>query len=462
VRDTGRSGRAGGWSRSRSLSSALAVALLAAACGGDGGGGGGDATAEGGAAADGPVAEAGFEGDFDWERFDGESIRIVANQHPWQEAIEPLLGEFQELTGIEANVEALPEEQFRQRLQVELTAGSGDIDVFMSSVQNEGARFSQAGWYEDLEPYATDPSSVAPDYDFEDIGEGVIEGHRYDDVLVGIPIQLETQMLYYRTDVFEEHGVEVPTTMEELEEAAATLQEAEPDLTPFAARGRRAAAVTQLSTYLFNFGADWVDDDGQAAFDSPEGIEAIDFYGRMLREYGPSGAANNSWEETLPLFQQGEVAMYTDASAFLPQVLDESESAVTDTVGFAPMPAGPGGEHQTFFGWSIAMSSQSTAKGPAWYFIQWATSPDIVERLQTEGVVGARQSVEFGDDFPEDFVEAFTSSLPVARPQLPPVIPVPEVRDAIGEAVVTSIEGGDVASALENAAEEFDRIVGSS
>jgi multiple sugar transport system substrate-binding protein len=435
--------------RARATSVLLAGALVLTACGGDGD----DVAAEG-------PGDPPENGEFDWERFSGETIRIVANQHPWQEAIEPLLGEFEDLTGIDAEMEALPEEQFRQRLQVELTAGSDDIDVFMSSVQNEGARFTEAGWYEDLEPYATGEGWVAPDYDFDDIGEGVIEGHRYGDVLVGIPIQLETQMLYYRTDVFEEHGIDVPTTMEELEEAAAAIADAEPDITPFAARGRRAAAVTQLSTYLYNFGAEWTDDGGAAAFDSPEGIEAIDFYGRMLREYGPPGSVSNSWEETLPLFQQGQAAMYTDASAFLPQVMDEAASNVTDTAGFAPMPSGPGADVQTFFGWSIAMSSQSERKGPAWYFIQWATSPDIVERLQAEGVVGARQSVEFGEEFPEDFVETFTASLDVARPQLPQVVPVPEVRDAIGDAVVASIQGEDVEAAVQRAAQDFDRIVG--
>jgi hypothetical protein len=56
-------------------------------------------------------------------------------------------------------------------------------------------------------------------------------------------------------------------------------------------------------------------------------------------------------------------------------------------------------------------------------------------------------------------VTAFTESLPKARPQLPQVIPVPEVRDAIGTAVVAGIQGDDVEPAVEQSAQQFSQIV---
>src|SRR5690554_1460946 len=61
---------------------------------------------------------------FDWRTFEGETIEVLLNQHPWQQAIEPRLDEFEDLTGITVNVTALPEEQFRQRIQIELAAQS--------------------------------------------------------------------------------------------------------------------------------------------------------------------------------------------------------------------------------------------------------------------------------------------------------------------------------------------------
>ena len=407
------------------------------------------------------TAEA-VDGEFDWERYDGESLRLVFNQHPWQEAIEPLIGEFEELTGITTEVESLPEQQFRQRVQVEMTGGSDSLDVFMTNIQNEGQLFSNNGWYTDVSQFTQDEALVAPEYELDDISESVLEGHTFGDTLAGIPIQLETQMLFYRTDLFEEAGVEVPTTMEELEAAAQSLDDPE-GVRAFVSRGKGAAAVTQIATYLYNFGGQWTTEEGDeptAAFDTPEGVEAFDFYTRMLREYAPPGTVNMSWEEALPLFQQGQVAMYTDASTFMPNILDESTSEVADTAGFAKMPAGPGGEFQTFNGWALGISAFTEKPNASWYFIQWATSPDIVERLTAEGIAGPRQSVEFGEDYPEDWVQAFTESLGDARPQLPRVEPVPEVRDAIGTAIVSAIQGEDVEPAVEASAQQFNSIVG--
>ena len=57
-------------------------------------------------------------------------------------------------------------------------------------------------------------------------------------------------------------------------------------------------------------------------------------------------------------------------------------------------------------------------------------------------------------------MQAFTESLGDARPQLPRVEPVPEVRDAIGTAIVSAIQGEDVEPAVEASAQQFNSIVG--
>ena len=430
------------------LSAVIVLLLVLTGCGGGESGLSGDT---------GQASE--VTGEFDWKRFDGESLRLVFNQHPWQEAIEPLLPEFEELTGMTVEVESLPEEQFRQRVQVEMTGRSDSLDVFMANVQNEGAKFAANGWYTDLRPLAENPAVTATEYAFDDFSEGVIDGHTFAETLVGIPIQLETQMLFYRTDILQEAGVEVPRTFEELEQVAEAIDD--PDGTrAFVSRGAGAAAVTQIATYLFNYGANWTEEGSDtAAFDSPEGVEAIDFYSRMISSYGPQGVVNMSWEEALPLFQQGQVAMYTDASTFMPNILEESTEQVSGNVGFAKMPAGPAGEFQTFNGWALGISPFSPKQNESWYFVQWATSPDVVARLTEEGIAGARESVEFGDAYPEDWVTAFTESLPEARPQLPKVGPVPEVRDAIGTSIVSAIQGEPVEPAVQESAEQFNSIV---
>ena len=423
----------------------LPAALLLTACGG-GTGNGEEAVAE-------------ATGAFDWRRYEGETIRVSSLQFPWQTAITERLEEFEELTGITVEMDALPEEQFRQRLQVELTSGSGDIDVFATSPQNDATRFAELGWYQDLNPLLESESLTNPEYDFDDFSSTLLESQSADGELLSIPTVVETQVFFYRPSILEAHDLEVPRTVAELEAAAETIS-ADGEVIGWATRGKRAAAVTQIASFLYNFGAEYTGADGFAAFDSPEGIEAFETFGRLLREYGPEGSVNNSWEELLALFQQGQVAMWADNSGQVASVLDEEVSSVADDVEFAPMPGGPGGDTQTVFGWSTAISSQSENVGASWLFLQWATSPEMVEELQVEeGVFGGRESTPFGEDIPESFVDAFTTSVANSRSQLPEVIPVPEVRDAIGQAIVAAINGDDVEGAVVAAAEEFDRIV---
>ena len=411
-------------------------------------------------ASSGPDDVASAQGSFDWKRYQGTEIRFVQGLQPWQKAVEPLIPEFEQRTGIKVNLEALPEDQFRQRLQVEMTAGSEDIDVFMSSVQNDGARFAQAGWYEDLKPYVENASLTAPDYNFADFSKSVLDGHTFEGKLSALPIQLEVQMLFYRKDLLKAAGFDAPpATLEELETIAAKTTSK--DVFGFSSRGKRAAAVTQLTSFLRNHGADYMTADGKAAFSSPEGIEALKTYGKLVREYGPSGGTNNSWEELLALFQSGRLAMWPDNSGQAAAVRDPKAVAFADQVGYAPMPAGPEGSAQTFFGWGAGVSSASANKGASWLFLQWLTGPEVVGKLQAQGIPGGRQSVEFGPGVPADFVKAFRSSLAEAKPQLPAVKAVPQVRDVIGDVIVTSIQGGDVDQAAKSAAKEFDRIVGS-
>ncbi|MGO1266217.1 MAG: extracellular solute-binding protein, partial [Microbacterium gubbeenense] len=206
-------------------------------------------------------------------------------------------------------------------------------------------------------------------------------------------------------------------------------------------------------------GATYMDDQSKAVFDSPEGVEALDEYGRLLREYGPSGSVNNGWEELLAMFQAGNIALWADNSGQAAAVRDPEQTDSADQVGYAPMPQNNDANAQTFFGWGAAISSASEKKPAAWLFLQWLTSPDVVAELQHVGIPGGRQSIDFGDDVPQEFIDAFQTALATAQPQLPQVQSVPEVRDAIGGALVASIQGEDVQAAATAAAKEFDRIV---
>ena len=64
----------------------------------------------------------------DWQQFKGQEINLLFVRHPWQEAIEPLVPQFEELTGIKVNLRKLPEPQFLAKVPADLTAGTFQFD----------------------------------------------------------------------------------------------------------------------------------------------------------------------------------------------------------------------------------------------------------------------------------------------------------------------------------------------
>ena len=76
---------------------------------------------------------------FDWKKYDGQTINLLLNNHPWSQAVRDMAGEFTAKTGIKLRVEIFNEEQFRARLTTMMQAKSSDIDVFMSLKFREGA-----------------------------------------------------------------------------------------------------------------------------------------------------------------------------------------------------------------------------------------------------------------------------------------------------------------------------------
>jgi multiple sugar transport system substrate-binding protein len=272
-------------------------------------------------------------------------------------------------------------------------------------------------------------------------------------------------VLYYRKDLLEAAGLEVPTTLDELKAAAEALTDKDNEMYGFVARGQRSPLVTQFSSFLYSHGGDWFDENRQATINTPEALAAIDLYATLLREYGPPGVLNMSWPQAVAIFAQGNAALYTDASSIYSNLLDPELSTVADKTGVAVFPAGPAGQVMyNVTSWGLAMPAASPNKEAACEFIKWATSKEIVLKTQGEGTVpGARESV-WADpagsaSFPADWVTAVAASANGRGYDRPLVTAVTEARDIIGGAVVTAIEGGDFTAAANDANAEFQALL---
>ncbi|MCW4459839.1 ABC transporter substrate-binding protein [Microbacterium sp. MPKO10] len=388
---------------------------------------------------------------------DGDAINVVLSNHPWQRGLEPLISQFEEESGIKVNVQTFAEQQARDRILLNLQSKSSAMDVYMSLPSREGPQFWGSGYYEPLDDYLAD----APDsFKADDFSPSAIDGMKdADGNVIGLPINIEGPVLYYRTDVFEDLGIEVPTTIDEVIEASKTIKE-KGDITPITLRGAAPAIAFDFGPFFHGEGLEWTKEDGTANFDQPGAVKAIDQYATLARDYGPKGVINYSFTESSNLFAQGKVAMELESSNELNSVFDPENSTVSENVGVAKMPAGSVEAAPTALSWGIAMSAFSEKKDAAWEFMQWATSPEIQLELTKAEIAPPRDSVAQDPSYKEtmstptqeQWLEAVADIQENGNTEVGPVgTKAPSMRETIGNAIGKVILGD--ATAEEAAAE---------
>ena len=374
-------------------------------------------------------------------------IRVLVANHPYGELLKLSIPQFEKSTGIKVNVESLQESQLTQKLTTEFATKSSTVDVFMTRPLQEGKMFSKNGWYAPL-----------AGYDFADYPKNIMNAASFGGQPYIVPLVTEWQVLYYRKDLLQQAGLKVPTTFDELEAAAQKLNSE--NVAGFASRGKGAAAVTQLSSYVYNYGGQYLDK-GTAVFNSKQAIDAVRYYGKMLGSYGPKGVTSMSWENIMPLFQAGKVAMWTDASVFYGQVVDQSKTQIpVANFDIANFPAGPKTNAPFIVSsWGISVSNQSKKKDLAMKFLNWASSKEMAIKGMMDNITMARSSVwedpvvrsKMNPGLIQTRVFAAKNGTPVDRPYMSAV---GEARDLIGEIVIESINTKGTSTKLEQLAQE--------
>ncbi len=393
-------------------------------------------------------------------QFSGTTLNMVTANHAWAEAMQPLIPAFEQASGMKMNISSYGEDQLSNQLTVRFTSGSGDIDAFMFRPLQEGRLFASNGWLANI----TNNVQGAGDWNWEDFQTPARGTVTFDNTTYGVPIVTEREILYYRKDLFEQAGIEVPKTLEEMMAAAEKLHDPANNMFGFVARGQRAPAVTQFSSFLYSHGGEWADGN-ESALDSPESIQAYKFYGDILNKYGAPGVLNMSWPQAIGIFGQGQAAMYTDADSLYPNLLDPAKSTVTENVGYALFPAGPAGSKPyNVTSWALGISEASQKKDAAFEFVKWATSQPVVSQLQQGGLPGARTSVwespEGTCGFPEELAQVIQQSAEVGVDHdRPLVINVGQARDIVGGPIVAAIQGQDVEAAVKEADTAFTQFL---
>ncbi len=349
--------------RARVLGTGLAAALLVTACGTGGGDGASEVAAEG--------STGGDSGSL--------SVAIVGN--PQMEDIASLTPElFTDETGIEVEYTILEEQTLREIVTRDAGAGGQQFDVVMIGMY-EAPQFGQNEWLVDLTDHAEGDES----YDFDDLIPTVVNGLSYDGRLYAAPFYAESSFVMYRQDVLDEAGVEMPAEPTWDEVASIAREVDSDDMAGICLRGKPGWGDlgASFTTVVNTFGATWwsATDDGQideAQIDTPEFREALEFYVGLLDDAGQNDAANSSFNECLSQYQNGDVAMWYDATVAA-GLLEADDSPVQGKNGYALAPVRETEASGWLWAWALAIPQNAPDPDTAWEYISWATGPDYIE-----------------------------------------------------------------------------------
>jgi multiple sugar transport system substrate-binding protein len=328
-------------------------------------------------------------------------------------------------------------------------------DVFFMSA-GDWRRYAESGLALPLQDYI-------PDYLKEDILPASWDAVTIDGNIYSIPFEMEPVVLWYSKSALADAGLEVPTTWEELEAAAAALTT--PD--------RYGILIPTAPGYYENFvfypfmwmaGADVMNEDFSAsAANSPEMAQALDFWGSMVQN-GYAAPTSTGSDPTDERFANGQGAMFISGYWVYGWIKDNYPELLDD-LGVAPIPAPEGRDPVTVYGgWTVMVYSGTEHPAEAAEFAINMFGAEDNTRAAEWGMVyntklSPRSSViednaDFYAEFPHDVFahEIFPTARP--EPSYPPEI-AQAVYEAIQDVMFAGVSGQDAAAAMSEKIDSY-------
>jgi multiple sugar transport system substrate-binding protein len=199
------------------------------------------------------------------------------------------------------------------------------------------------------------------------------------DKLYFVPNGLYQRQMFYRSDWFEEKGLQPPTTWQELYDVGKKLTDPAKNRFGFSFRGGAGSNGTTDAMILayngekVNLEDSMFTKDGATVYSTPEAKAAMELYLKIYKEISPPDSINWGFQEQVQAFTSGVTGILLQD----PDVIQSLQEKMKEgTWATAPLQTGPTGK--ALFsaggaGWGIA--SNSKHKDAAWKLIAFLSSP---------------------------------------------------------------------------------------
>lgn len=300
----------------------------------------------------------------------------------------------QEVGGISVEWERISDvpNESRSIYVTNFTARNSKPDIIAVDVIWPGD-FAARGWIAPIEEYfsAEELSEYIPGF----LAAAQTDGHTY-----AIPLYIDGIHLFYRADLLEKYGFEVPTTWEALIMQAEAIVEGEanPDLAGFVSMWAKIEGLFMNWLAFFQgAGGSFFDADGNLAVNTEAGVKSLSTMVGMLESgVAPESVLTFRPNDARILFQQ-ERAVFLMVQDFVLAPLTAEDSPVADAVQFTRVPYFEGNEAANttvIGGFLLAVNKHSENIESAAEFIKCFTSYESqVEAGMIQGKVPTRPAV---------------------------------------------------------------------
>ena len=234
-------------------------------------------------------------------------------------------------------------------------AQSADVDIYLTDVI----------WAGIIAPHVVDMNEYLPEGYLDEFFPAMVEGQNIDGRQVAIPYFTDAAGLYYRTDLLEKYGLEVPTTWDELAAAAQTIQDGEradnPDFAGYVWQGNAYEGLTcDAHEWLVSeTGQSFITPEGEVNVNNPEFIAALERAAGWVGGISPEGVTTYGEEESRAVWQAGNAAFMRNWP-YAYGIGNADDSVIAGLFDYAPLPAGAAGAPAACLGgWQIAVSAYS-------------------------------------------------------------------------------------------------------
>ncbi|KPV45004.1 ABC transporter substrate-binding protein [Alicyclobacillus ferrooxydans] len=257
----------------------------------------------------------------------------------------------------------------RASLTTTIGGGAATPDVYMGDVVWP-AQFAS-------NQLAMPLNGVVPSNFFNRFSKGLVQGATYQGKVYAAPFFADSGFLFYRKDLLKQAGLPVPTSWQQVQQEAETLQKKGLVQYGFVWQGASYEGLTcDFTEYLTDAGGQVLNSSGKAAIDSPQAIKALTFMrGLITSGVTPKSVINFQEPQSEDVFVQGNAAFLRNWSYAWSDSQNNKSSKVVGKVGVTVLPTfGGASGYSTIGGWDLYINPHTQHTQAAVTFIDWMTN----------------------------------------------------------------------------------------